>query len=195
MSRLDLLASVALFFGMEDIVTTRAEGFSVYESVNKYLKIDQANLTYTFKDKSADVSVLQIFFPEGNMKTMLYLKHGLRHGKCSEFYPNGKVKMTAEYVQDKIQGSLKMYCPEGKLIREDSYDGDGDVFKITEYHPNGRVMKVSELNKAKETHGSVKEFFENGKPRFVLFYENGHQKGFQYEYHPTGKIKEYIFVN
>jgi antitoxin component YwqK of YwqJK toxin-antitoxin module len=81
------------------------------------------------------------------------------------------------------------------LIREDSYDGDGDVFKITEYHPNGRVMKVSEINKAREIHGSVKEFFDTGKPHFVLFYENGHQKGYQYEYHPTGKIKEYILVN
>lgn len=111
-------------------------------------------------------------FPDGNLKSEVYYKHGLKEGSEKQWYVDGKLALERFYVEGIKQSIHKSWWDNGNLKFE--------------YHFNDKG----------EFHGIVKEWYEDG----ILFrdfnYENGKETGSQRLWKPDGSIKaNYEVVN
>ena len=129
-------------------------------------------------------------------KKKLNIINGKRNGEYTEYYPNGQLKITANYNNGDLNGAFSEYYPNGQL-------------KITTDYSNG------------ELDGLFIEFFENGMLRFETKYSNGFKQpedstsyyrngnifrkcikvissnyeGFDYEYYEYSATKKLKFKN
>ena len=53
--------------------------------------------------------------------------NGKKQGKWSKSYPNGKVKYSGEFKDDKEVGTFSYYSKDGKLTQTIEYSQDGKV--------------------------------------------------------------------
>jgi uncharacterized protein len=89
---------------------------------------------------------------------------GLRQGKFTEYFENGRIMAEGRYVDSRPVGFWKYYYQDGNLEQEGEFDNRGlHIGQWTWYYPNGNTWKI-----------------EN--------YENGLLEGEYVEYDILGKI-------
>ncbi len=117
--------------------------------------IESSTLEYADGSKSADVTYA----------------YGLAEGEWVWYYPNGKIRSTGSYHDDKRHGEWVWYYPNGKIESKSFYE-------------------FGDLN------GAQQSFFDNGQVKRSSFYVNGERHGKSLTYNETGKLtREANYVN
>ena len=76
---------------------------------------------------------------------------GLKQGKWTKTYSNGKPKYKGEFKDDKEVGTFTYYGKDGKLTQTIEYSQNGKVGKAKFFYKNGKLMSEGEyIDKKKE---------------------------------------------
>ncbi|MCX6258214.1 MAG: hypothetical protein NTW49_10025 [Bacteroidia bacterium] len=145
-------------------------------------------------------------------------ERGFKQGSWKDFYPNGKIKIEANYLNDNLHGQYKAYDEKGKIIKNARYengvlaeDNVHDIDKAVvkkKYYPSGKT-KTSGSYRDTIPVGIHREYDENGKVTTAKVYDDfgiltgngivdnqGNYIGQWREYYPEGEIKaEGSFTN
>ncbi|MBQ8498857.1 toxin-antitoxin system YwqK family antitoxin [Chlamydia sp.] len=111
------------------------------------------------------------FYPLGGGKKMsLTWSKGILQGSVKTWYPNGTLESSKELVQNKKQGLLMLYYPEGQIMATEEYAEDllikGEYFRPDDRYPYAKVEKgCGTAAFFSPTGGLLKKvFYEDGKP-------------------------------
>lgn len=127
---------------------------------------------------------------DGNKTSEGYFtKDGLRDGKSTFYYRNGKVKYKSEYKNGLLNGERLSYFSNGALAAKNQYKDDQENgYQIT-YYINGNKRHEGEVvNGANE--GLHIEYDYLGNAYSKSDYKQGDLDGYVEYYHPSGK-KDY----
>ena len=103
-------------------------------------------------------------------------KNGKLEGRGKEYYPSGKFKSDAFFIDGLLQGKSIGYYENGNLEYEENYkDGKLDGL-IKEYYENGQVY-IQESYQNGELEGESFNFNEDGSLRSKAVYKNGELVG------------------
>lgn len=89
-------------------------------------------------------------------------------GEFTKFWPNGNVKESGSFKNQKYQDSLKRYNAEGVLVYSASFNEAGNEV------------------------GRVSYFYDDGTPQFEYTAKDGKPTGEAIRYYPNGDVKEII---
>ncbi len=116
--------------------------------------------------KNHDMTGQWSFYSKKNGKTFLKctgtFKKGMKHGRFTIFFPNGKKHQIAYYRNDMLNGPVTKFSTRG----------------IPRYHI---------FYKNNKKHGIYREYFPDGKPKEFSQYNNGIKDGPENKYSPNGK--------
>jgi antitoxin component YwqK of YwqJK toxin-antitoxin module len=76
------------------------------------------------RDDSSVVDMYKGFFDNGQKKIVISYKAGKRNGLMTEYNPNGTVKETGVYANDKREGVFKFYDIRGQLLASRKFKAD-----------------------------------------------------------------------
>ncbi len=103
-----------------DLIVVEGNIFTEYYPGKKAIKFQGA------QDDEARRHGRWLFFSEEGVElSMTMYEHGKKHGHSIVKYPNGKLRYTGEYANDKQIGIWKTYDTNGKLGEEKDY-GDAE---------------------------------------------------------------------
>ncbi len=123
------------------------------------------------------------------------IKDGRDHGAFRYYYPNGKLKVECDYLNDRCTSPERTYFEDGKLkMQKDCADGSFTGFLRT-YYDNGQIEDewqiVDEI-----PNGSAKHYTKEGALASEVFYMDGKMQGLAKEYYPSGALyAEFVFVD
>lgn len=63
-----------------------------------------------------NVKAFSVKYPNGTIKFEVELKDGLKHGRYTEYYPDGTEKMTGRFRKDQQVGTWRYYDKQGELV-------------------------------------------------------------------------------
>ena len=138
-------------------------------------------------DKGKENGTGKEYLPDGLIQTITTYKNGfisreekinrrdklnLKQGIWKEFYPNGTVKKEMRYRDDKLDGYLKIFEPDGNLAKAEKY-----------------VDGVLQVNVAELVKLDVKTtYYESGKKKTSGTYKDGLAEGFTRKFSEEGEI-------
>ena len=76
------------------------------------------------RDTSGAVDRYSAFFEGGGRRILISYRDGKRNGITTEYNPNGTVKETGSYVNDKREGEFKFFDIRGNLITKRKFKAD-----------------------------------------------------------------------
>ncbi len=76
-------------------------------------------------------------FEAGNLYSIEHHKNELYEGEYKVFYPDGKVQLESQYVNNEMTGELKAYYPSGKLKEIVHMKSNQEEGPFVEYFENG----------------------------------------------------------
>ena len=129
---------------------------------------------------------------------------GRKQGKWSKAYPNGQVKYSGEFKDDKEIGTFSYYSKDGKLTQTIEYSQDGKVGQAKFFYKDGKIMsegkyidkkkdgvwtyydekgrKIREENLVKgKQEGKEINWDRNGGINLTTMYKNGVKEGEEYK--------------
>jgi antitoxin component YwqK of YwqJK toxin-antitoxin module len=80
------------------------------------------------------------YYPEGNLKATGNYVDNLRSGKWTFYFRNNKIEQTGEYIKGKENGIWTWYYENGNTWREESYFNGREDGVMVEYLENGKVI-------------------------------------------------------
>ena len=103
-------------------------------------------------------------------------------GEYKEFFETGKIKSTAIYEQDALNGLTLIYDEEGNLSYEVPYVRNRKQGKVKRYYPTGELMGEVSYEKGKK-HGMLDAFNQDGTLMAkVLFNKDKAIKGYSLDH-------------
>ena len=78
----------------------------------------------THRDTSGEVDMYKGYFEGGGIKVVIAYRDGKRNGLLTEYNPNGTVKETGRYSNDKREGEFKFFDVRGNLITKRKFKQD-----------------------------------------------------------------------
>jgi antitoxin component YwqK of YwqJK toxin-antitoxin module len=76
------------------------------------------------RDTSGAVDRYSAYFESGNRRIIISYRDGKRNGLMTEYNPNGTVKESGTYVNDKREGVFSFYDVRGKLLVSRKFKAD-----------------------------------------------------------------------
>ena len=76
------------------------------------------------RDTSGAVDRYSAFFENGHKRIFINYRGGKRNGLMTEYNPNGTVKETGVYINDKREGVFKFYDVRGQLLMSRKFKAD-----------------------------------------------------------------------
>lgn len=76
------------------------------------------------RDTSGSLDRYSAYFEGGSKRIIISYKDGKRNGLMTEYNPNGTVKETGNYVNDKREGTFKFFDIRGQLITSRKFKAD-----------------------------------------------------------------------
>lgn len=76
------------------------------------------------RDTSGAVDRYSAYFESGKRRIIISYRDGKRNGQMTEYNPNGTVKESGTYVNDKREGVFKFYDVRGQLIVSRKFKAD-----------------------------------------------------------------------
>ena len=110
-------------------------------------------------------------------------------GLISAKYPNGKQSVLFNMVENKVEGSRKIFYSNGNIFIDcKRLNGENDgVFKT--YHPDGSLWEEEQYVLG-NLHGLCKYYYPNGKLEKEENYYNNENHGINKYYDTQGKLKQ-----
>ncbi len=155
------------------------------------------------------------FFRNGTKQWEGYLQSvdpDIKVNEAKYYFENGKVQYEVVYKNNLLDGPLKEYNPQGKLLSQghmksdtaygqwSTYREDGSLFTVnirkhdvvdgplTVYYSSGKVEKKG-TKKMGKTHGWWDEFYENGTLKSHEYFEHDLMEGLAETYYENGQLE------
>lgn len=142
--------------------------------------------TYTIIGQFPEDTV-KTYFKDGSLKELYVLKAGVKNGVYQQYFANGKLSVTMNYVNGKGDGEYISYFVDGTLedkfsLKEGKING-----KRTRYYVNGQLR--SEANYVNDLYeGEMKTYYINGKVEDLSTYKKGKMVGKYETFYSNGQI-------
>ncbi|MFT6715596.1 MAG: antitoxin component YwqK of YwqJK toxin-antitoxin module [Saprospiraceae bacterium] len=154
--------------------------------------IDVANLKQgqwklTGKDKN-----LSNYRPDQVVEEGFY-KDGLKEGKWTKYYSNGRVEHTLTFKGNKLDGLATFYYKSGKKKEEGIWKKNRWVGDYKYFFKNGNLRNEWKYNETGKRSGVQKYYHENGKLKLEGAWENGKESGPLVEFYDDGSVKSERF--
>lgn len=114
---------------------------------------------------------------------------GRKQGPWSRTWPNGQLRYTGAFVDDRPTGEFRHYDEKGRLTTVQRHAGDGRVSRAEHFHPNGAVMARGKYI-GQEKDSTWNYYGEDGVLRKVERFKAGKLHGEQVTYYPNGQMAE-----
>lgn len=116
-----------------------------------------------------------------------------KNGVWVLYYNDGMTPKTkGTYVNNRPNGSFIKFFPNGKVREVGTFDKRFYVDSLKRYNEDGILVYEGKHNQTGGESGTIKYYYDNGKPEFVYNADNGVPKGDAIRYWPNGDIKEKI---
>ncbi len=154
-----------------------------------------ADLTDAAKTSWIFDGVSTVYDENGQVLALIPYVKGMQQGVATYFYPDGKVKTKIPYLNDRIEGQLRGYDQEEKLVRltnyvdgkqegESFFNGSSEEGGYEEVYRKGRIVhgKYFDLDgtifsEVQSSHG-IKPIFKDGYLIRTEEIKKGIQEGF-----------------
>ena len=139
-------------------------------------------------------------FYDGNMEGIYkeYHESGKIFKEISdviEYYPNGRIKNKAHFIDGELNGEVISYSENGNIIEKVFMKGkllDGEAFV---YYPSGK-LKEKDFFKNGKSEGESIIYYENGNVKQKSTFKNDKREGDLFIYYPSGKLlQKRNFIN
>lgn len=110
------------------------------------------------QEKKDELYIKNTFYKDFSLKEVLILnKNGLKEGECTTYYQNGNIKSKINYKNGLRKGKAIYYSSNesDKIIKTEEYKNDKLHGTIFEFYPSGNVKKIMGFE-----NGSSKGFME-----------------------------------
>lgn len=114
-------------------------------------------------------------------------ENGKIDGTVKVFHPNGKVMAEQPYVDGKKHGVSKIYSRDGKLQRKVPYKNGGKHGMLVEYWPRSDKTRRKIPYEKGKIHGTVKEFYRDESLKKEIEAWRGMFHGVETLYYQNGK--------
>ena len=137
---------------------------------------EETKLVYVEGEKETFTGIAKYYSKDESSIFEFPYKNGKKEGRGKEYYPSGKFKSDAFFIDGLLQGKSIGYYENGNLEYEENYkDGKLDGL-IKEYYENGQVY-IQESYQNGELEGESFNFNEDGSLRSKAVYKNGELVG------------------
>lgn len=108
------------------------------------------------------------FYENGNIQSSFNFVNGELNGKCTDFYENGNIKTISNFEHGKLNGASKTYFFNGVLAHQAEWENGVLHGKKIDYLENGSKFKETEYNK-----GLIEQefFYKKGQLERIKNYE------------------------
>ena len=142
-----------------------------------------------------DVALSEIYYDQEGNITEKIDRFKAENDEIIYHYSNGKVDSKYKYSNGVIHGDYIAYDFYGNRITEGTYINNNLEGPLKLYYPDG-TLKVEKNYISGNLDGIYKSYYENGQLEDVLSYQNGKAEGTSEEYNEKGiKIGEVTYVN
>lgn len=148
----------------------------------------------------------EVYYDEGQIKTVGQHKNGERVGKWKGYHANGNIREEYSFTNDKKNKETKCYFKDGSLSFE-LYKIDGFYLQkeyyrsgelrfenqlengyFKEYYKNGAI-KISSNYRDLQLHGLWVKYFPDGSTEWEVEYFNGFKHGYYKLYYANNQLK------
>ena len=149
---------------------------------------EETKLVYVEGEKEAFTGIAKYYSKDESSIFEFPYKNGKKEGRGKEYYPSGKFKSDAFFIDGLLQGKSIGYYENGNLEYEENYkDGELDGL-IKDYFESGKIK--AEINyKNGELDGPAKEYYENGQVYIQESYQNGELEGESFNFNEDGSLR------
>jgi hypothetical protein len=116
--------------------------------------------TETESDKK-NTGLRENYYPNGELKSSVNYKDGVKHGVAKNYYENGNLKLAMTYENGKKTGASYFYYEDGQLYRESIYKND-KLDGVRKVYADGK-LKSEVIYKNGYPSKGLKEYLLNGK--------------------------------
>lgn len=114
---------------------------------------------------------------------------GRKQGEWSKIWPNGQLRYSGTFKDDKPVGEFRHYDEYGKLTSVQRHAGDGRISHAEHFHPNGQPLARGKYI-GQDKDSTWNYYAEDASLRKVERYSNGKLDGEQLSYYPNGQLAE-----
>lgn len=118
---------------------------------------------------------------------ILSCKQGPLEEEIVQNHPTGEVSRRYIRIDGKKHGKMTDYYPDGKILAERFFENDIQVGKSTTYFSSGQIKEVQYYDQGK-IHGPDTVFYENGKPELIITLNHGLKDGYLRKYGRDGAV-------
>lgn len=104
------------------------------------------------------------YFPDGTVYEEAEYLNDTLHGSRKLYYENGKLSVVENYKRGKFISPFLKYFESGEVQIEGSYENNKASGIWKRYYKNGQLMEVVNL-RDNEEYGPFEEYYENGKKK------------------------------
>ena len=136
---------------------------------------------------SACSTVVEEKYLDGTIKSEITMKNSRKNGSAKYYYPSGRLQMSMNYVDDKLEGLYEKFTFNGVRTEMTMYSNGMKNGESKLYGENGKLQIQSSF--VNDTiHGTYKEFYPNGQVKVSGSYNHGLYDG-NWEYFDVGGMK------
>ena len=118
---------------------------------------------YSLKD-SVLHGVRILFFPNTKDSAVFEThQNGKFNGLYKSYFPNNKVKLSGQYVDDKMTGTWHKFDESGALLEEVTFRENQENGPFKEFYPSGKIRVSGNYKNGNTEDGPLFFYAENGK--------------------------------
>lgn len=111
------------------------------------------------------------------------------NGKYKKYHDNGKPEIDANYIDDNLDGEYKYYNDKGALIQKKFFkNGDLDGLYMSYFNVGEKLPEYKILYNEGLVKGKTAELYVDGDLYSEMNFSNGKQNGSESKYHLNGKL-------
>ncbi len=131
----------------------------------------------------------------GGRQINITLRNGIIDGKYEEYYNNGSMFTSGNYVNGKKEGKWQIYTESGKLWKSYEYKNDELNGKYISYYTDSGIEAEKGIYVDGLLNGEWIENYSSGNRKLSGTYENGKRKGTFTEWYTSGVKKSSMDYN
>ncbi len=124
------------------------------------------------RSKAADNRVCREYYRHDKVRAVWRYEDNLLEGTAKVFHPNGQLKLEEVFFSGKQQGPFKSYFESGSLQQDGRYVYGLLEGLVTTYYETGEIMRVASYQSG-ELHGDMKFYDRTGRPMAQEIYQKG----------------------
>jgi antitoxin component YwqK of YwqJK toxin-antitoxin module len=114
---------------------------------------------------------------------------GRKQGAWSKTWPNGQLRYTGQFKDDRPVGEFKHFNDRGKIETVQQHAGDGIISRARHFYPDGSLMATGKYVRQQKD-STWNYYMADGQLKKVERYAAGHLHGEQVTYYPGGQMAE-----